>query len=186
MIRNYRGKSLGAWVFGDLVSRKGSLPPYIHFYDPNGCECMCDIEINTLGESTGEIDINDTTIYTGDIVKRTSGLVGDDYDGLKGVVKFIDAAYVIESLNGKDGTLLGDDIAELEVLGNIHDNPEMLVRQNVLCAGEDGICLFCMIGEDLEGDQVCKFDNQRTDKECPGFQCCEQCRECPKDCEFLG
>ena len=28
LIRNYRGKSLGAWVFGDLVSRKGSLPEF--------------------------------------------------------------------------------------------------------------------------------------------------------------
>lgn len=128
-MRNYRGKSLGAWVFGDLVSRKGTMPPYIHFYDSNGCEYMCDIEINTLGECTGEKDINGTAIYTGDIVERTSGLVGDDYDGLKGIVKFIDAAYVIESFDGKDGTLLGDDIAELEVLGNVYDNPELLERR---------------------------------------------------------
>ncbi|WP_024831623.1 YopX family protein [Ruminiclostridium josui] len=125
-MRNYRGKSLGSWVYGDLVSRKGSLPPYIHFYDSDGCEYMCDIEINTLGESTGEKDINGTTIYTGDIVKRTSGLLGDEYDGFTGVVKFLMAAFVIESLDRKDGTSLGDDVAELEVLGNIYDNPELL------------------------------------------------------------
>ncbi|MDF2889754.1 MAG: hypothetical protein K0R80_121 [Clostridia bacterium] len=59
-------------------------------------------------------------------------------------------------------------------------------RQNVICAGEDGICLFCDIGESLEDADFCEFDSLRTEDGCPGFTCNEQCRLCPSDCEFLG
>jgi hypothetical protein len=59
-------------------------------------------------------------------------------------------------------------------------------RQNVICAGADGICLFCSIGDDLDEDDECPFDGQKTDEGCPGFACVEQCRECPSDCEFYA
>lgn len=128
-MRDYRGKCAGDWVYGDLVSRKDGLPPYIHFYDSNGCECMCDIEIKTLGEFTGEKDINHQKIYTCDIVRRTSGLIGDDYDGFVGIVKFIGAAYIIESFDGKDGVSLWSDVVELEKIGDILTTPD-ITRKN--------------------------------------------------------
>lgn len=59
-------------------------------------------------------------------------------------------------------------------------------KQNIICAGEDDICLFCGIGDELEDQESCKFDSQRTEEGCPGFECMEQCRLCPSDCEFLG
>ena len=58
-------------------------------------------------------------------------------------------------------------------------------RQNVLCAEGDIICMICAVGDDLKDDEPCKFDDQRTDDNCPGFECSEQCRLCPKICEFL-
>lgn len=63
-----------------------------------------------------------------------------------------------------------------------------LIKQNAACAGEedDGICMFCSIGDELVDDEQCKFDSQKINNDCPGFECSEQCRECPGDCEFLG
>ena len=62
-----------------------------------------------------------------------------------------------------------------------------MARQNVKCAGEDGICLFCCKADEIEADNDhCEYDYQKTEEGCPGFECSEQCRECPADCEFLG
>lgn len=60
------------------------------------------------------------------------------------------------------------------------------MRQNIICAEGNNLCLICMRAEDLENDEECKFDKIRTEKRCPGFICNEQCRYCPSDCEFLG
>ncbi|WP_418026242.1 YopX family protein [Paenibacillus sp. JJ1722] len=43
-----------------------------------------------------------------------------------GVVKYIDGSYVLEDLDGKDGIYLFSESAEITVIGNIHDNPELL------------------------------------------------------------
>lgn len=60
------------------------------------------------------------------------------------------------------------------------------MRQNIICADGNDLCLFCYVGEILEDEESCKFDNQKTKDGCPGFVCNEQCRYCPEDCEFLG
>ena len=130
----YRGltKKEG-WVYGDLVHKNRIKYPIIHFYDCNGFECCYEVDPKTVGEYTGLHDSKRTEeypegqeIYEGDIVKRETGCLGDEYDGFIGIVKFVEAAFVIESFDGKDGTSLGDDVAELEVLGNIYNNTDLL------------------------------------------------------------
>lgn len=118
----YRGESIddGKWVYGDLLQDQFICNSYTilgEFIQAHAVE----VDPETVGEYTGEHDINKNKIYGGDIVKRESGLEGDEYDGFIGVVKFVEAAFVIESLDGKDGTALGDDVAEIEIIGNIHD-----------------------------------------------------------------
>ena len=61
-----------------------------------------------------------------------------------------------------------------------------MVRKNIECAGEDGLCMICAVGDDLENDECCKYDSQHTEEGCTGFQCSEQCRLCPTTCEFLA
>jgi len=74
-----------------------------------------------LMQYTGINDKNKVEIYEGDIVRRTSQMIGDTYDGFDGKVVFQCAAFYIESLTGKDGIYLWDDVQELEVIGNIFE-----------------------------------------------------------------
>lgn len=86
-------------------------------------------------ESTGLKDKNGTEIYCGYIVKGTR--IGNETDGelieTVGVVKQSFCELIIEDshgtydpfLNYYDG-VYGDSIAEIEVLGNIYENPELL------------------------------------------------------------
>ncbi len=60
------------------------------------------------------------------------------------------------------------------------------MRQNIICADGIDLCLICAIGDTLGEGEGCEFDNQKTEKGCPEFECNEQCRYCPEDCEFLG
>jgi hypothetical protein len=54
------------------------------------------------------------------------------------------------------------------------------------CISEDeDICLLCSIGDELEDPDSCEFDNKRDGNYCPKFICCEQCRLCPTECEYL-
>jgi uncharacterized phage protein (TIGR01671 family) len=75
---------------------------------------------------TGLPDKNGKEIFEGDIVKRTCDLIGAEHDGFIGVVKFVCAAFLLEAFDGKDGRDLWDDVQELEVIGNIYENPELL------------------------------------------------------------
>ncbi len=59
------------------------------------------------------------------------------------------------------------------------------MRKNIECAGEDGICMICINGEDLENDKQCQYDIFLDESGCLKFECSEQCRLCPTDCEFL-
>jgi uncharacterized phage protein (TIGR01671 family) len=65
-------------------------------------------------------------IYEGDIVRRTCDLVGAEHDGFTGIVKYLCASFVLESFDGYDGRQLWDDVQELEVIGNIYENHELL------------------------------------------------------------
>ena len=58
------------------------------------------------------------------------------------------------------------------------------MKENIECAGKDGICLFCEIGDDLENDEQCEYINLLNQDGCPKFICVERCRLCPPDCEF--
>lgn len=57
---------------------------------------------------------------------------------------------------------------------------------SIECSGGDPICVICAVGDDLEDPAVCQFDDQMTeDNTCPGFQCSEQCIQCPTECKYL-
>ena len=88
-------------------------------------EVLC----NTIGQFTGRKDLHFDEIYDGDIVRDHSDPMGD---GDVGVVVY-DAERAIFSIRYYSGT--GESITygmydckqkELEIIGNIHDNPELL------------------------------------------------------------
>lgn len=117
----------GQWVYGDyvrLVDGKRIIP---HIY---GCG---EIEPDTEGQYIGLDDKNGKEIYEGDIVHAIykSGYMGiPDKDFGIGVIRYNGtyyggAAYQIDMI-GEPGCRVFSASVQVEVIGNVHDNPEML------------------------------------------------------------
>lgn len=108
----FRGRTpSGKWVYGDLHIR--SCNPHIH----SDLFTKTIIDSDTVGQFIGLRDKNGKEIYFGDIVRNKYGDTGK-------VVWFPDCSIRID-WGGGDIHLIDLDL-ELEVVGNIHDNPELL------------------------------------------------------------
>lgn len=151
----FRGKRIdnGEWVDGDLIHNDneyfpmtliGSLILSLDKHDNNisfDGYCLYEVDPATIGQYTGLNDKNGTKIFEGDILNLW---VDDDneYDPIKkyrAVVEFgnPNAEYnwgfqlkMIDRMSFNEDILLWvemeDTGAFCEVIGNIHDNPELL------------------------------------------------------------
>lgn len=120
----FRGKTTnGEWVYGHY-----STGGFIH---PDGTETvrhlihadmLYDVDSETVGQFTERFDKNGNEIYEGDIVKTNNGVGFVRYNAKQW---FYEVAEVNEPLDNerKPGGIPEED---WEVLGNIHDNPELL------------------------------------------------------------
>lgn len=125
----FRGKSklTGKWVYGNydfyIFIKTNLLENIIE----NKNELPIPIDIKTLGEYTGLKDQNGKEIYEGDVVAMQFQRA---CKRKKAVIKYIDkyAGFVLtETLKEKENTSLGDyQMENVEVIGNIYDNPELL------------------------------------------------------------
>lgn len=134
----FRGKRLdnGEWVEGAFLNdRDGSfyICPAVSdiTYGDNGNRrrigCWYTVDPDTVGQFTGLYDKNGKRIFEGDIVK---GLFWQGISVL-GVVEFRDGAFGLRWLRGKVeefSAFTSICNVEYEVLGNIHDNPELLTE----------------------------------------------------------
>lgn len=121
----FRGKRLdnGEWVDGFVLFSQDKSEAVITIL--TATESVCEnVDPATVGQFTGFHDSNSKRIYDGDIVKFLAhdGL-GNELEDQQGAVKFKFGSYLIGGYNMCD-ILLNDD--EAEVIGNIHDNPELL------------------------------------------------------------
>lgn len=73
----------------------------------------------TVGQFTGLTDKNGTKIFEGDIITISSSCVC-----MTGIVEFHDCGFEVHEYDTYEVLWYYPD--ELEVIGNIHDNPEML------------------------------------------------------------
>ena len=113
----FRGKNFcGEWEYGVPVfsglNNELAFMKQMHSYDHQ-------VIPETVGQYTGLTDKNSTKIFEGDIVKW----------GINYTIAFMRAGYVLKKdMNPKmyDYSLMAFDGTELEVIGNIHDNPELL------------------------------------------------------------
>lgn len=138
----FRGKRLdnGEWIFGDLLqTNEGSVCIGIHGqYIDDGMHFndLYDetpyIDEDTLGQFTGLLDKNGKEIYEGDIVRYQDtmgysfiGLIGFD-EGRFGFVNRRGIGTLDKDGVYADGYCSVPYTIEYEVLGNIHDNPELL------------------------------------------------------------
>ena len=123
----FRGKHNGEWVYGSFASAPRKALIYeISESIPTRMEGKY-VDIKTVGQYTGLTDKNGKKIFEGDIVKAQDDVYGSAFcDGIVGTVTFEETAFFIETPNVIDTVYLFNECAVYEVLGNIHDNPELL------------------------------------------------------------
>lgn len=132
----FRGKRLdnGAWVYGCFnhipCGRFRNDEYCIQTIKGNGrIGRLYDVDPDTVGQYTGLTDKNGKNIFDGDIVQmpfwrsKKSGLF------MKGIVEFHNAAFSVLWEHTEYGRNFLGYIDDLEVIGNIHDNPELLEVQ---------------------------------------------------------
>lgn len=118
-MREYRGKRIdnGEWVFGYLI--KGNVDNDFYIKENLGEDAYW-IDENTVGQFTGLTDKNGKKIFEGDIIKY-------EYTSLdiKSFDEYLEVFYDDETASYKCGY---QDLWLIsgEVVGNIHDNPELL------------------------------------------------------------
>jgi uncharacterized phage protein (TIGR01671 family) len=124
----FRGKRVdnGEWVYGNLIVTKKLIETIYRVSSiegiDNGKSYIFRVIPETIGQYIGLIS-NDEKLFTGDIVRMSSGLIGvikDATDICGYEIKWLDKEAPSSSLIHQ---YLKDDY---EIIGNIHDNPELL------------------------------------------------------------
>lgn len=117
----FRGKRAdnGEWVLGNLEIYKDRA-----FISELNVMIGDRVDPDTVGQYTGLTDKNGNKIFEGDIV-------GHPLSGTKGIVRYMDFGFVVHEPKHDN---LGDCYYQLynstkkaTVIGNIHDNPELLI-----------------------------------------------------------
>lgn len=114
------GKWIYGWVFGEkaksiieldsqYISKEGTEAYYTSIVHPE-----------TVGQYIGTDDKNSSRIFEGDVVK----VIRDSGSGEWEVKIYIENVRRIPS------ELYGSAVVEIQVIGNIHDNPELMEGKN--------------------------------------------------------
>lgn len=102
------------WIIGSLHIEK--------FTDDEEylcCEvCQCDVYPETVGQYTGLTDKNGKKIFEGDVVR---------WDGTEiSQIRYCEGVYRLCNADGYYGVSIHNHYSYVEVIGNIHDNPELM------------------------------------------------------------
>ena len=118
----FRGKRVdnGEWVEGYYYLHQDGISYIIIHSTGYPSNRYFEVLSETVGQYTGLCDKNGTRIFEGDIIR--------DEDGDIMVVKWLteSAAFVLEPKPYASIYFYGTLSSRIEVIGNIHDNPELL------------------------------------------------------------
>ena len=115
----FRGKTLkdNRWVSGNGIWIRENYAVIPHQTE-RGIEDL-HVSLETVGQYIGIVDVAGSYIYEGHIVEIDFALVRR-----KGVIIFKDGYWLCELINSQG--FLTDELENCLVIGNIHDNPELL------------------------------------------------------------
>ena len=123
----FRGKNVGngKWVYGSLIEDCYIVGDVVDWNEEYfNAEWWAMVDPETVGQYTGLKDKNGTKIFEGDITDHTAH---------ETTVKWVwDKHYICfrgEELDGTTRYYFGIDTPNLEVIGNIHDNPELVKEE---------------------------------------------------------
>lgn len=122
----FRGKDIetGEWIYGHFFQRLGHYPAIVEPRPRDGKVMYYEIAVEdtTVGQFTGLMDKNGNEIYEGDIYRY------DNPDSINEVSYCAGggfAGFDLTPAKHNENRLL-----DVEVIGNIHDNPELLKGGN--------------------------------------------------------
>lgn len=122
----FRGKRKdnGEWVQGYLYRSSEKLNPFIMLKSEKGASY--EVNADTVGQYTNMLDKNGTKIFEGDIIDFLYRSDDDDY----GIVQYDETefGFVYNSIFERLGRYYRPK--DIEVIGNIYDNPELLKGEN--------------------------------------------------------
>lgn len=138
----FRGKDIktGEWRYGNIIHSLDTIDDFDSIIIPKtnnnmfassdensdlGFEGWYKIDPKTVGQYTNVDTPDGKKIFEDDYV-----LVKDchptGYDDFYGVVEFLEGAWWVDNELMQKAVLLWNESNEIEILGNIHDNPELL------------------------------------------------------------
>lgn len=127
--RGYNPKN-GKWLYGYYLVNRGK-----HYIVPDGIQPPSatpedfEAEPESIGQYTGMQDRNGKRIYEGDIVKTPlldpifGDILSDVFDNV--AIAFYNGSFVVAYYEGRHKIYLQDLYDKIEVIGNVHDNPEL-------------------------------------------------------------
>ena len=128
----FRGKRLdnGEWIQGDIV--QFPVHGVVRIVEQEPSYKDAEVDSDTVGQYTGLTDKNGRKIFEGDIIHLEYSQVffGGEYFGeYTAEVSYKEGCFITDGINNGDEIetpLSGFDNDEVEIIGNIHDNPELL------------------------------------------------------------
>ena len=131
----FRGKEklTGVWRYGSLLKYPNAATIKQIYGDRVFHTATYEIIPETVGQFTGLTDKNGTKIFEGDIVKGKSEYFGNGSLNQKAVVLYDRGQFLLsfgetleECKQLNDFEVVGVWSGDVEVIGNVHDNPELL------------------------------------------------------------
>ncbi|HBI5912673.1 TPA: hypothetical protein K8D86_001106 [Listeria monocytogenes] len=120
----------GVWVCGNfsiLKKKIGNVDAGSYISNSAGEPFAYKVRPETVSQFTGLKDKNGKKIFEGDIVEiiEIDAFGNLDWNRLKGKVMFSEGAWLVTD-SGSFAIPLWSEINEIEVIGNIHENPDLL------------------------------------------------------------